>query len=43
MRRYANLHQCMKGGQAKESKLGPFYRIVMKWYHLQEILQKNYE
>lgn len=43
MRRYANLDQCQKGGQAKETKARSIYTIVMKCYHLQEILQKIYE
>lgn len=43
MRRYANLDQCQKGGQAKETKVGSFYTIVMKCHQLQEILQQTYE
>ncbi len=39
MRRYANLDQCMKGGQAEMAKVGPIYEIVMKGLCLQDFLQ----
>ena len=39
MRRYANFDQYRKGGQAKETKVGPIYSIVMKGLRLQEFLQ----
>ena len=39
MRREGNLHQHKKGGQAKKTKVGVFYKIVIKAPRLQDFLQ----
>lgn len=39
MRREDNLDQRKISGQAKKAKVGSIYAIVIKCYHLQEILQ----
>lgn len=43
MRRTDNLDQRKIDGQAKETKVGSVYTIVIKCHRLQEILQAYYE